>query len=130
MDAVDDTIVVILAAGQGTRMRSRTPKLLHPLCGRPLIDWPLAAARAAGAARIVVVDSPSRPLAAHLTDDVEVVIQEAPRGTGDAVASAAAAIDPDGDRGRARRGCAADRRRDAAGARSVSISGRDPPRRC
>lgn len=94
MDAVNDTIVVILAAGQGTRMRSRTPKLLHPLCGRPLIDWPLAAARAAGAARIVIVESPSRPLAAHLTDGVEVVIQEAPRGTGDAVASAAAAIDP------------------------------------
>ena len=42
-------VVVILAAGQGTRMRSATPKLLHPLCGRPMIAWPVAAAREAGA---------------------------------------------------------------------------------
>ena len=38
-------VVVILAAGQGTRMRSRTPKLLHPICGREMIGWPIAAAR-------------------------------------------------------------------------------------
>src|SRR3954451_24981228 len=36
--------VVIMAAGQGTRMRSRTPKVLHDLCGRPIIGWPVAAA--------------------------------------------------------------------------------------
>ena len=41
--------VVILAAGRGTRMRSATPKLAHDLCGRPLLAWPIAAARAAGA---------------------------------------------------------------------------------
>jgi bifunctional N-acetylglucosamine-1-phosphate-uridyltransferase/glucosamine-1-phosphate-acetyltransferase GlmU-like protein len=41
--------VVILAAGKGTRMRSATPKVLHPLCGRPLILWPVEAALAAGA---------------------------------------------------------------------------------
>ncbi|MGZ6617009.1 MAG: NTP transferase domain-containing protein, partial [Solirubrobacteraceae bacterium] len=46
-------VVVILAAGQGTRMRSATPKLLHPLCGRPMIAWPVAAAQDAGAARVV-----------------------------------------------------------------------------
>ncbi|MGZ4349946.1 MAG: NTP transferase domain-containing protein, partial [Solirubrobacteraceae bacterium] len=51
-------VVVILAAGQGTRMRSAVQKLLHPLCGRPIIEWPVAAARAAGAAKIVVVDGP------------------------------------------------------------------------
>src|SRR3954447_12403063 len=50
--------VVILAAGEGTRMRSATPKVLHPLCGRPLVLWPLHAAREAGADRIVVVDGP------------------------------------------------------------------------
>ena len=37
-------VVVILAAGQGTRMRSELQKLLHPLCGRPIIEWPIAAA--------------------------------------------------------------------------------------
>ncbi len=82
-------VVVILAAGQGTRMRSRIPKLLHPLCGRPLIGWTVSAARAAGAAKIVVVDSPKRPLEAHLDDDVETAIQEQPLGTGDAVKAAA-----------------------------------------
>jgi len=47
--------VLIMAAGRGTRMRSRLPKVLHPLCGRPLLLWPVEAAREAGAERIVVV---------------------------------------------------------------------------
>ncbi|HXD63906.1 MAG TPA: NTP transferase domain-containing protein, partial [Solirubrobacteraceae bacterium] len=59
-------VVVILAAGQGTRMRSSVQKLLHPLCGRPIIEWPVAAARAAGAAKVVVVDGPGRRLASAL----------------------------------------------------------------
>jgi bifunctional UDP-N-acetylglucosamine pyrophosphorylase/glucosamine-1-phosphate N-acetyltransferase len=87
--------VVILAAGEGTRMRSATTKVLHPLCGQPLIAWPVAAARAAGAGRIVVVDGPRRRLEGHLPDGVEVAIQEAPKGTGDAVKSAASHIRPD-----------------------------------
>jgi bifunctional UDP-N-acetylglucosamine pyrophosphorylase/glucosamine-1-phosphate N-acetyltransferase len=87
-------IVVILAAGQGTRMRSRVPKLLHPLCGSPLIDWPMAAARAAGAERVVVVDSPQRELSSRLGDGVEVVVQAEPRGTGDALRAAAGLIEP------------------------------------
>jgi bifunctional UDP-N-acetylglucosamine pyrophosphorylase/glucosamine-1-phosphate N-acetyltransferase len=86
--------VVILAAGEGTRMRSALPKVLHPICGRPMLSWPLLAARTAGAERVVVVDNPKRLLAEHLPDDVEVVIQQEPRGTGDAVAAAAAVIDP------------------------------------
>jgi bifunctional UDP-N-acetylglucosamine pyrophosphorylase/glucosamine-1-phosphate N-acetyltransferase len=80
--------VVILAAGEGTRMRSAVPKVLHPLCGRPLIAWPIAAAREAGAGRIVVVDNPKRRLADHLPEQVDVAIQEEPNGTGDAVAAA------------------------------------------
>jgi bifunctional UDP-N-acetylglucosamine pyrophosphorylase/glucosamine-1-phosphate N-acetyltransferase len=59
-----------------------------------MILWPLLAARAAGAERVVVVDNPKRRLAEHLPDDVEVAIQEQPRGTGDAVAAAASVIDP------------------------------------
>jgi bifunctional UDP-N-acetylglucosamine pyrophosphorylase/glucosamine-1-phosphate N-acetyltransferase len=87
--------VVILAAGEGTRMRSALPKVLHPICGLPLILWPLLAARAAGAERVVVVDNPKRLLAEHLPEGTETAIQEQPRGTGDAVAAAAGMIDAD-----------------------------------
>jgi bifunctional UDP-N-acetylglucosamine pyrophosphorylase / glucosamine-1-phosphate N-acetyltransferase len=85
--------VVILAAGHGTRMRSRVPKLLHDLCGRPLIDWPIRAARRAGAARIVVVIAPDSQLASALPADVEVAVQRQARGTADAVLAAAAQIE-------------------------------------
>ena len=47
--------VIILAAGQGTRMRSRLPKVLHPVCGRPMVGWAVRAAQAQGARDIVVV---------------------------------------------------------------------------
>jgi bifunctional UDP-N-acetylglucosamine pyrophosphorylase / glucosamine-1-phosphate N-acetyltransferase len=76
-------------------MRSALPKVLHPICGRPMIQWPVNAAREAGAERVVVVDNPKRALAEHLPDGVETAIQQEPLGTGDAVAAAAAAIDPD-----------------------------------
>jgi bifunctional UDP-N-acetylglucosamine pyrophosphorylase/glucosamine-1-phosphate N-acetyltransferase len=75
-------------------MRSAVQKLLHPLCGRPIVSWPVAAAREAGAARIVVVDSPERRLEAVLGDGVELVVQERPLGTADAVKAAAAQIGP------------------------------------
>ena len=90
-----DLSVVILAAGEGTRMRSATPKVLHPLCGRPLIAWPIAAAREAGGRRIVVVDGPKRRLADHLPRDVDVAIQEVPDGTGGAVRAALGHLQPD-----------------------------------
>ena len=83
-----DSVVVILAAGQGTRMRSSVSKLLHPLCGRPIVAWPVAAARAAGVGRVVVVDAPQRRLASALDDDVVTVAQERPLGTADAVRAA------------------------------------------
>jgi bifunctional UDP-N-acetylglucosamine pyrophosphorylase/glucosamine-1-phosphate N-acetyltransferase len=73
-------------------MRSSLPKVLHPLCGRPLIAWPIQAARDAGAGKVVVVDGPKRRLADHLPDDVAVAVQAEPRGTGDAVAAAAGEI--------------------------------------
>src|SRR4051812_34715333 len=76
-------------------MRSALPKVLHPLCGRPLVAWPIEAARAAGAGTVVVVDNPARRLADHLPDGVEVPVQAEPRGTGDAVAAAASLIAPD-----------------------------------
>jgi bifunctional UDP-N-acetylglucosamine pyrophosphorylase / glucosamine-1-phosphate N-acetyltransferase len=73
-------------------MRSSLPKVLHPLCGRPLISWPIHAAREAGAGKVVVVDGPKRRLADHLPQDVALAVQGEPRGTGDAVAAAAAEI--------------------------------------
>lgn len=88
-------VVVILAAGQGTRMRSATPKVLHPLCGRPLLAWPIAAARAAGAARVVVVGGPDKALEPHLPEGVLHAVQQEPRGTADAVAAAAAHVERD-----------------------------------
>jgi bifunctional UDP-N-acetylglucosamine pyrophosphorylase / glucosamine-1-phosphate N-acetyltransferase len=88
--------VVILAAGKGSRMRSALPKVLHPLCGRPLVEWPIHAAREAGAARIVVVDSAARPLDGHLPADVVLAVQERPNGTADAVEAAVGAFPADG----------------------------------
>jgi bifunctional UDP-N-acetylglucosamine pyrophosphorylase / glucosamine-1-phosphate N-acetyltransferase len=84
--------VLILAAGQGTRMRSGTPKVLHEICGLPMVLWPLRAALAAGAGRVVVVDAPARPLAPVLPEQAELVVQERPDGTGGAVAAALAAL--------------------------------------
>jgi bifunctional UDP-N-acetylglucosamine pyrophosphorylase/glucosamine-1-phosphate N-acetyltransferase len=86
-------IVLILAAGQGTRMRSRTPKVLHELCGLPMVLWPVRAALAAGAGRVVVVDSPARALEQVLPDGVELAVQPVPDGTGGAVAAAMAHVD-------------------------------------
>jgi bifunctional UDP-N-acetylglucosamine pyrophosphorylase / glucosamine-1-phosphate N-acetyltransferase len=87
-------VVVILAAGQGTRMRSATPKLLHEVCGRVMIAWPVAAARAAGASKVVVVEGPDRPFGPALDDEVKMAMQPQPLGTADAVKAAAAYIEP------------------------------------
>ena len=81
--------VVIMAAGKGTRMKSATPKALHELCGRPLIGWVVAAARAAGAPRIVVVQGPDRELDGRLPAGVETAVQQEAKGTADAVLAAA-----------------------------------------
>ncbi|MGA9314906.1 MAG: NTP transferase domain-containing protein, partial [Solirubrobacteraceae bacterium] len=86
--------VLILAAGQGTRMRSSTPKVLHELCGIPMLLWPVRAAQAAGAARVVVVDSPALALQKVLPDGVELVVQPKSDGTGGAARAAAELIDP------------------------------------
>jgi bifunctional UDP-N-acetylglucosamine pyrophosphorylase/glucosamine-1-phosphate N-acetyltransferase len=87
--------VIVLAAGQGTRMRSDLPKVLHEICGRPMGLWPVVAALEAGAGKVVVVDSPARPLAEVLPEGVELVVQPRSNGTGGAVIAAAQEIDPD-----------------------------------
>jgi bifunctional UDP-N-acetylglucosamine pyrophosphorylase/glucosamine-1-phosphate N-acetyltransferase len=85
--------IVILAAGRGTRMHSATPKLAHDLCGWPLIHWPVAAARAAGAARVIVVVSEESPLDGALPHGVLSATQASANGTGGAVLAAAPQID-------------------------------------
>jgi bifunctional UDP-N-acetylglucosamine pyrophosphorylase / glucosamine-1-phosphate N-acetyltransferase len=69
-------------------MRSQTPKLLHPVCGRPMIAWSVAAAWEAGAGQVVVVQGPARELDGALGDGVVVAVQQQARGTADAVRSA------------------------------------------
>src|SRR5262249_28550156 len=85
--------VLILAAGKGTRMRSRVPKMLHELCGLPMVLWPVRAALAAGAAQTVVVDSPARALERVLPPSAELAVQARADGTGGAVAAAMAQLD-------------------------------------
>ena len=80
--------VLILAAGQGTRMRSNTPKVLHEVCGKPMVLWPVRAALEAGARNVIVVDSPQRALEPVLPEGVELAVQERPNGTGGAVLAA------------------------------------------
>jgi bifunctional UDP-N-acetylglucosamine pyrophosphorylase / glucosamine-1-phosphate N-acetyltransferase len=103
-------VAVILAAGLGTRMRSRTPKVLHHLCGRPMLEYVLdawaTAADPTGAAEAppadgslpdaVVVYSPAtEAVRAFIDDRAGVALQPEPRGTGDAVRAALEAV-PEG----------------------------------
>jgi bifunctional UDP-N-acetylglucosamine pyrophosphorylase / glucosamine-1-phosphate N-acetyltransferase len=78
-----------MAAGLGTRMHSATPKHLHTLLGRRVIDWVLDAARGLKPNPLVLVVSPDNDAE---FEGAKIAIQREPRGTGDAVASAGAAL--------------------------------------
>ena len=80
-----DTAAIVLAAGAGTRMKSKKPKVAHEILGKPLVRWVVDAAREAGAARIVSVVGHAREVVEPLVSDTEVVVQTAQRGTADAV---------------------------------------------
>jgi bifunctional UDP-N-acetylglucosamine pyrophosphorylase / glucosamine-1-phosphate N-acetyltransferase len=77
-----------MAAGEGTRMHSSLPKMLHEVCGRPMIAWPVLAAQEARAGRIAVIVSPSLDLDGALPEGVETVVQPEPNGTGGAIRAA------------------------------------------
>jgi bifunctional UDP-N-acetylglucosamine pyrophosphorylase/glucosamine-1-phosphate N-acetyltransferase len=86
--------VLVMAAGHGTRMRSQTPKVLHPVCGRPMVHWTIAAAQEAGAARVVVVIRPGEGVEEALPDGVVAAAQTTGEGTGAAVLAAREHVDP------------------------------------
>lgn len=89
--------VLVMAAGRGTRMRSALPKVLHPVCGKPMLAWVTDAARAAGAERIVCVTRPGDGLAEHLPPGVESAEQREGEGTGSAVLAARDLVAPGSD---------------------------------
>ncbi len=84
-----------MAAGLGTRMKSRTPKLLHPLAGRPMVAYVVDAGREVSGRRPLVVTSPATAAVRDALEDVDYALQPEPRGTGDAVATALAALPDD-----------------------------------
>jgi len=85
--------IVVLAAGQGTRMKSDRPKVLHPVAGEPMIGHVVAAARALEPARLaVVIGHGEDEVRRALGDEVLYVSQPEPLGTGHAVAQARAAV--------------------------------------
>src|SRR5438477_10614035 len=80
--------VLIMAAGHGTRMRSSLTKVLHPVCGRPMLHWVIEAARKAGAGRVVCITRPGEGVAESLPDGVEIAEQVTGEGTGAAILAA------------------------------------------
>lgn len=86
---------VILAAGQGTRMKSKTVKLLHSVGGRPMLDWAIDVARNSGASELVTVYGAHAPAVrdAAAALDSMTALQDPPLGTGHAVLAARAALE-------------------------------------
>ena len=84
----DPFTVLIMAAGRGTRMRSETPKVLHRICGKPMVEWVVDAAREAGAGRVLCVVRPGDGVADGLPHDVAIAEQRDGEGTGAAVLAA------------------------------------------
>ncbi len=83
-----DRLAIVLAAGKGTRMKSDLPKVLFPVCGRPMIEYVLDALRAAGVERILVVVGYRAELVREKlagATDLEFVLQAEQLGTGHAV---------------------------------------------
>ena len=89
-----DFTAVILAAGEGIRMKSDTPKVLHKICGQPMLSYVIGAARQAGAQKIVVIVGKGADLIkeAYANENVEFVLQKEQKGTGHALMQAEDAV--------------------------------------
>jgi bifunctional UDP-N-acetylglucosamine pyrophosphorylase / glucosamine-1-phosphate N-acetyltransferase len=94
-------LAIVLAAGEGTRMRSTRPKVLHEIAGRSLLAHVLAAVREAGASRVAVVIGPDRDDVAReasaILPEAQVFVQSERLGTAHAVLAAEAALRQDTD---------------------------------
>lgn len=91
------TTAVVLAAGMGTRLKSDLPKVLHEICGRPMLAWVLDACRAVGVRQCIVVVGHGRERVRDaFADDREItwITQEPQRGTGHAVMVCREALRP------------------------------------
>ena len=84
---------LIMAAGHGTRMYSSLPKVLHPICGVPMLAWVVEAAQHAGAGRTVCITRPGSGVAEALPPGAEAAEQTEGEGTGSAVLAARRAIE-------------------------------------
>lgn len=88
-----ETAAIVLAAGAGTRMKSKRPKVVHEVLGKPLVRWVIDAANEAGVGRVACVVGHGRDQVIPLVErDTQVVVQQEQRGTADAVASCKAAL--------------------------------------
>lgn len=113
---LEKTSAIILAAGQGTRMKSALPKVLHAVAGRPLVHYPVRAALEAGCGEVVVVVGHGREhverylaeafshaaskglIADSWVGRVKTALQKEQRGTGDAARAGLEAVRPDAER--------------------------------
>lgn len=92
----DGVMAVILAAGEGKRMKSKLPKVMHQLCGRPMLEYVLAAAREAGVSETIVVIGPEgERIKEILGEGVRYAYQRERLGTGHAVLQAGDIIPPE-----------------------------------
>ncbi len=87
------TAAVVLAAGQGTRMKSDRPKVLHAIAGRPMIHYVLESIKALGPDQTLVVVSPGMEDVAAAVAPLRCLVQAEPRGSGDAVMAARDALE-------------------------------------
>lgn len=89
---------IVLAAGKGTRMKSNLPKVLHQICGKPMVHYAINAAKMSGAEKIVlVIGHGAEEVQKYLGDRVVYALQSEQLGTGHAVQSALSAISEDYD---------------------------------
>ena len=81
-----EAAAIVLAAGAGTRMKSKKPKVAHEVLGKPLVRWVVDAAHAAGVTQVATVVGHAREQVIPLVEgDTQVVVQEVQNGTAGAV---------------------------------------------